>query len=207
MKLQIRLGGLALLLFFIVAGCATDGYRTVQSGVVKVGKLRVTLDEGWRRAPGEQTPERHSAIRVYTREGLEFDRLYLVGGIADGQTIFREEAASSQPRFDASMSANELADLIAQSLQAATWGGTSTVIARNFEERGFTGVPGIRFHVEITVPGRLGQRGIGGAFVDDGRLYAVLFIAEAPDHFDRHKESANRIINSAILSVKTIGRA
>ena len=204
MRVRICVAGLACLAL-LFAACGSVGARTVPAGVAKVGKLRVTLDEGWRRAPANETPERHSAIRVYTKDGLEYDRLYLVGGIESGQGLFRDDAASGQPRFDVAMSSDDLAGLVAESLRAVRSQGAGSLTARNAREQGFTGIPGVRFELESTAPDEMAC-GAGGGFVIDQRFYAVLFVAEAPDYCVRHRETANRIIDSATLAVKTIGR-
>ena len=205
MILRIRIAGLALVALFVAASCASDSYRAAPAGVAKVGKLRVTVDEGWRRATGGSAPEKHSAIRVYTKDGFESDRLYVIGGIKEGRTIFREDVVSGQPSFDATMSADQLAGLAAESLQAVL-GATAKVTASNIEEHGFTGIPGVRFDLEASTAGVADHRGLGGAFIHEERLYAVLFVARAPDSYERHRETADAIISSTVVTTRTIGR-
>ena len=55
----------------MLAGCASSGYSKVESGVVTVGKMRVTLGSGWQRAPGSEVPEKKAVAKVYSRDSLE----------------------------------------------------------------------------------------------------------------------------------------
>ena len=198
-----RLAGMTLLAM-LVAACGITEPRTLTPGVVEAGKLRVTIDDGWYRAPSSETQEKRSSTRVLTREGIETDRLYLVGGVDDGKTLFATERAGGAAAFDASMSSADVAGLIADSLEATLWGGSATVAATNVNERGFTGIPGVQFEIEVSGPAN--HRGVAGAFIAEERLYAVIFVAESPDAFERFEEVALETIDSAIFSIKTIHR-
>jgi hypothetical protein len=188
--------------FAIAAGCASSDYRSEQAGVITVGKMRVTLGSGWQRAPGAEVPEKHSMSRVLSRDGLEHDRLMLIGSIADGAAIFRGTA--TLPTFRESMTEAEIAALVAASLQAVLWDGEATVAASNARPHGFTGVPGFRFELEADVPGAADHRGMAGGFVDENRLYVNIFLAESPEYYERNRQTAEDIIESAVPTVKTI---
>ena len=192
------------LLALALAACGMMEPRTVTPGVADTGKLRVTLGEGWYRGPGSETSEKRGTTLIYTREGIETDRLYLIGGIDNGKTIFREGKAGDAAPFDTGMSSSDVAELIADSLQAVLWGGAAEITTTNLNERGFTGIPGIQF--ELGASGPVNHRGVAGAFVAEDRLYAVVFLAESPDAFERNQERALEIIDSAIFSIRTIGR-
>lgn len=187
-----------------LTACSITEPRSITPGVAEAGKLRVTLDEGWFRVPGSEAPEKRSSTRALTREGGDKDRLYLVGGINDGQTIFKEEYASGAAQFDAGMPLTDIAGLAAGSVNAAIWRGAANIETVESEERGFTGIPGVQFELEVSGPAN--HRGMAGAFVVEERLYAVIFVAESPDAFERHQEAVAEIIDSAILSIKTIHR-
>ena len=192
-----------ILLALALAACGMTSQRTITPGVTKAGKLRVTIEEGWYRAPGDETQEKRPSTRVFTRNGLDTDRLYLVGGVDNGQTIFQESHASGADPFDAGMSSADLASLAASSLGIAL--RVDGVTARNVTERGFTGVPGVQFELEVTGGTLAGHRGIAGAFVADERLYAVIYLAQAAEYGQRSQE-IERMLDSAILTIKTIRR-
>ena len=195
-----------ILLALAVMACGSTGQRTITPGVAEAGKLRVTIDDGWYRAPNAETPGKRPSTRVLTKNGIEHDRLYLVGGVDDGNTIFKEDHAGGAASFDASMSSDDVANLVAGSLEAALWGGSTSVAAKNATERGFTGIPGVQFDLEASGAGANDYRGLAGAFVVDERLYAVIFLAESPQYYERHRETAQQVIDSAILTIKTIRR-
>lgn len=193
-----------VLVFATVAGCASSDYRSVQSGVVTLGKMRVTLGSGWQRAPDAETPEKLALSRILSRDGLENDRLILIAGIADGEAIFRHQAITGLPIFQAEMDLSKIADLVADSLQAALWDGSAIIKASNTREHGFTGISGFQFELEADVAGAANHRGIAGGFVDEGRLYVNIFLAESPESYERHLQAAQQVIDSAVLTVKTI---
>lgn len=194
---------IATLAVVLVAACAS-GPRTEPAGVVEVGKLRVTIDDGWYRVPGDEAPEKRAMTRVMTREGADKDRLYLIGGIDAGETLFRTEYAGGAPAFNLGMSLQDVAEMVAESLDAAIWGGSANVEVTNIREHGFTGIPGLQFELEVSGPAN--YRGVAGVFPVEERLYAVIFIAESPDTFERHEAAALKSIDSAVVTIKTIRR-
>ena len=204
MKFSTELSAVAILGVVIASGCASTGYQSVEAGVVAVGKMRVTLGPGWHRVPVADTPEKLTASKVYSRDGLEYDRLILVSSIGEGQAIFREDTARELPTFRTAMAIPEIADMVAASVQAVLWGGAADVGASNVREHGFFGVPGFMFDLEADLPGAKNHLGIAGGYVDDGRLYINIFLAESPEYFERHKRAAQEAIESAVPTIKTI---
>lgn len=204
MRLTIKLLTVAVLGAVMAAGCTSIDYRSVEAGVVAVGKMRVTLGPGWKRAPDAETPEKTHSSRIFSQDGLEFDRLILVASIGEGQTIFRADTARGLPEFRTAMADPDIADLVAASLQAVLWDGAAEVKASNVREHGFVGVPGFMFELEADVPGAKDHRGMAGGHVDEGRLYVNIFLAESPEYYERHKKAAQEAIESAVPTVKTI---
>ena len=194
---------ITMLSLLLLAACAS-GPRTEPAGVVEVGKLRVTIDDSWYRVPGEETPERASLTRVLTREGADRDRLYILAGTDQGETLFKPEFAGGAPSFNPGMSPDDIAEMVAQSINAAMWGGGASVETTSIKEHGYTGIPGVRVELEISGPAN--YRGVAGAFEVEERLYAVIFVAESPDSFERHEEAAVKSIDSALYSIRTIRR-
>jgi len=203
-KLTVRLWTVAILGAVVATGCASSDYRSEEAGVVAVGKMRVTLGPGWRRAPDADTPEKPHSARVYSRDGLEHDRLILIAGIDEGNTMFRDEVVPGLPNFRAEMTNQEIANLVAASLQAVLWDGVADVRASNVREHGFVGVPGFMFELEADIPGAKNQLGMAGGYVDEGRLYVNIFLAESPGYYERHREIAQEAIESAVPTIKTI---
>ena len=204
MKFTIELAAVAFIGVAIASGCASNQYQTVEPGVISIGKLRVTLGPGWQKARGAETPEISAMSRVLSRDGLEHDRLILIAGIDDGQTIFRNETIRGLPEFRTEMTVPEIADLIAASLQAALWEGGALVQATNPRTHGFVGVPGFKLELEADIPGAANQRGMAGGFIHEERLYVNIFLAEAPGYYERHKQVAQEVIDSAVPTIKTI---
>lgn len=204
MTLRSSFAGVLVLVFILAAGCASSSYRAEQAGVVTAGKMRVTLGSGWQRAPAAEVPEKRSVSKIYSRDGLEHDRLILVASIADGEAIFSASGTAGLPTFRANMTEAEIAGLVAKSLQAALWESAATVVASNARAHGFTGIPGFKFELEADVPGAADHRGMAGGFIDENKLYVTIFLAESPGYYDRHRQTAQDVIDSTVLTIKTI---
>lgn len=204
MRVSGRLAFVLVLVCAMVAGCTSSQYGAVQAGVVTAGKMRVTLGSGWARAPDSEVPEKQTPSQVFSRDGLEYDRLILVASVPDGGTIFRDQAGAGLPTFRADMSATEIANLVAESLRAVLWEGEANVAATSPRAYGYTGIPGFRFELEADIAGSADHRGIGGGFVFEDRLYVNIFLAESPKFFDRHEKAAKAVLDSAVVTVKTI---
>jgi hypothetical protein len=129
----------------------------------------------------------------------------LIPGVSEGQSIFSGNSGeSSLPRFSANMNSKQIADLVAMSMQLSLWDGQSTVTVANARDAGFTGISGFKFDLSVVLPGGQSQKGFAGGFVDDDRLYVNIFVAVSPEPFDQHESSAQQVIDSAVLHVKTI---
>ncbi len=199
-----RAFAIAWLALIMLAACASDGYRKEESGVIAAGKLRVTFGRGWRRAPDSEVPEKRGVSRVYSRDGLVTDRLILVPGVGEGDALFRDVSGAGLPAYREGATDAEIANLVAASLQAVLWDGGAIIQADNVRPHGFTGIPGFLFDLEADVAGAANQRGMGGAFVYEEHLYVTVFLAELPRSYERHREDAQAVIESMVMTVKTI---
>lgn len=196
----------SLLIFsLLISGCGTTKYYPAPAGVTSVGQMNVTIGVDWLRVSGSDAPEKRSLSRVFTHDSLDSDRLMLIPGVNEGQSIFVGNSSElSLPLFSADMNSEQIADLVAMSMQLSLWDGQSTVTVSNARDAGFTGIAGFKFDLSVALPGGQTQKGIAGGFVDDDRLYVNIFVASSPEPFDEHESSAQEVIDSAVLHVKTI---
>jgi hypothetical protein len=193
-----------LVAMITIAGCAPQTPRASEAGVYDIGKLRVTLDNGWYEQRGAELPDTQARSKTWSREGLEHDRLFVTGGVDDGEPVFDASDSTGLPVFRPDMSATEVAEFAAQSLQRVLWNGSASVAASNARERGFTGLPGFEFELSADVPGSASHRGIAGGFIDERRLYLTIYLAESPGCFERHRQAAQAVIDSSVPTMKTI---
>jgi hypothetical protein len=193
-----------LVVMMICSGCSSPAPKPSDEGVYEVGRLRITLDDGWYRQSGPDLPRTQARSSTWSREGLEHDRLFVTGGVDGGKPVFKASYYPGPPVFRPNMSAKETADFVAQSLQAVLWNGSASITAGNVRERGFTGLPGFEFELSADVPGSASHRGIAGGFVQEGRLYLMVYLAESPGYFERHRQAAQAVIDSSVPTMKTI---
>jgi hypothetical protein len=195
-----------LVAMITIAGCAPQAPRAAEAGVYEIGKLRVTLDNGWYEQRAAELPDTQARSKTWSREGLEHDRLFVTGGVADGEPVFDAGDYTGLPVFRSNMSAAEVAEFAAQSLQRVLWNGSASIAASNVRERGFTGLPGFEFELSADMPGSASHRGIAGGFIEEGRLYLTIYLAESPGYFERHRQAAQAVIDSSVPTMKTIRR-
>jgi hypothetical protein len=203
-KYAMRLPGV-LILLALIAACATNKYASVVPGVTSLGEIRVTIGEGWLRAPASVIPEERSASRTLTRENLERDRLMLIPGVSDGQSIFRDQNnATPLPLFAANMNSEQIAAMVGQLMQQALWNGSATVAIKDARDHGYGGIAGFVFDLEVNLPSGPDHKGAAGGFVYEGRLYVIIYSAESPGYFDGNIDVVRQLIDSATVRVKTI---
>lgn len=188
---------LVIFLLAPLAGCVT-GYTLVEPGVQTLGPMRVTAGELWNRAPGTST---RANGQTWTQDGLLLDRLIIIPGVKDGETLFvSTNAAQALPAFHADMLPNEVQELVESSILKMFGEGSATVSTSGLRPQGFGDIGGFMFDLEAAVSESPNYRGLVGAFVDDSELYVVMFLAAEPHYFDKHKGTADALIRSATLT-------
>ena len=204
MMFKRRMQALAFVAMMTCAGCGAQAPRATDAGVYDIGKMRVTLNTGWYEQRGSDLPSSQAPSKTWSRDGLDRDRLFVTGGVKDGEPIFKASDHPGLPVFRSDMSAIETADVVAKSLQRVLWNASASIAASNARERGFTGLPGFEFELSATVPGSADHRGIAGGFIEEGRLYLTVYLAESPGYFERHQQAAQAVIDSSVPTMRTI---
>ncbi len=195
-----------LILLALIAACATNRYSSVVPGVTSFGQMRVTIGEGWLRAPSSAIPEERSSSRTLTRADLEQDRLMIIPGVSDGEAIFQDQDnANPLALFAADMNSEQIAAMVGKSMQQALWNGSATVAVKNARDHGYTGIAGFVFDLEVDMPSGPDHKGTAGGFAHEDRLYVIIYSAESPGYFERHIDVVRQVIDSATVRVKTIG--
>jgi hypothetical protein len=188
----------------LLGGCVT-GFTEVLPGVNTLGSLRVTADANWNKAPSGATPSARSSSRTWTQDGLLLDRLTIIPGVKDGESIFSSRNKSAAlPVFRADMLPNEIEELVESSIVKLYGEGQSAVSTSGLRPQGFGSDGGFMFDIEAAVTESPDYRGLVGAFIVDDTLYLIMFLAADPHYYDKHLASADAIIKSATLSTKTI---
>ncbi len=83
--MNIRLS-VTLITVFLLNGCVA--YTVVTPGPVTVGAMTVDTAEMWNAAPGGTSAANNPNTQIWTSDGLLLDRIVIIPGVPDGQTIF-----------------------------------------------------------------------------------------------------------------------
>lgn len=204
---KMRLAKIATVLTIMaLAACATSN-RAVLPGVNTIGSLQVTAGNSWNSAPSKDTPASRSASRTWTQDGLLLDRLMLIPGIRDGESVFESpDKSAALPVFKVDMLPSEIEELIVSSI-AGILGESGTVAgSANSRPQMFGDLGGHMFDLVSSTNDGADQRGMVGTFVTDDRLYVVAFLAQEPENFEKHRQDVETLIKSATTTRPTIGR-
>ena len=101
-----------VLVLALLGGCAT-GYTKVEPGIVAYADFQVETSQAWNLAPRVAVPSSRKESRVWTQDGLLLDRLMIIPGVGEGETIFKlASKEQALPVFNAKMLPNEIEQLL-----------------------------------------------------------------------------------------------
>jgi len=195
--MRIGRNAIAIAAALAVAGCASMSYTLVAPGTVNVGDLQVAAAQSWNRAPTGTTASRKDA-QVWTRDGMLLDRLIMIPAVPDGQPIFQtNDKQAALPPFRSDMLPNELEELTESSITKLFGEGEASVETSNLRPQRFGEDRGVMFNMDIKVTDSPDYRGLAGAFVADGKLYLMMYIAADPYYYEKHRADAEALIAGA----------
>jgi len=179
-------------------GCVSTQYTLVSPGVVALNSLTVVAaDANWNVAPGVLTAYLHKGSQMWTRDGLLLDRLILIDGVTNGQAIFKSNnSAIVYAEYRNGMLPNEIAELTASSLTTHFGAGT-LVESSGLRPTELMGQQAAMFDVTIRGTDTPVRKGRVITFVDNNRLFLMMYIATEIYYFDKHWDSALRVMESA----------
>jgi len=177
---------LVLATVMAITGCASMTYTLVAPGTVNVGDLQVSAAQSWNKAPAGTTASRKET-QVWTRDGMLLDRLIMIPAVPDGEPIFRSnDKEAALPPFRADMLPNEIQELTESSITKLFGEGEASVETSNLRPQRYGDDRGVMFNMDIKVTDSPDYKGLAGAFVADGRLYLMMYIAAEPYYFDKN---------------------
>ena len=191
-----------------ISACATMNYESVLPGVNSLGALQVNADTGWNRAPAYATPNARPESQTWTRDGLLLDRLTIIPAVSDGEPIFvSRDVAEALPPFRANMLPNEIEELTESTIVKMFGEGNAAVSTEKLRPWGFAEHRGVMFDLAVTVTESPDYRGMVGAFIVEGKLYMIMFVAATPHYYDKHIASVEALIKGAAIRVPTVPSA
>lgn len=190
---------ICLALVASVAGCVT-GYTLVQPGSNTAQSLQVNAGSGWNLAPPGFTTGARKGAQTWTQDGLALNRLILIPGVADGETLLVDKKnTAALPAFRKDMLPNEIEELVESTLVKYLGEGNATVSTANLRPQAFAGERGVMFDISAKLSDSPDYKGTIGAFIADEKLYTIWYIAADPHYYDKHSAAADAIIKSATV--------
>ena len=189
---------LSLSCAMLVSGCVS--FSAVSPGAVQVGALQLDPSMTWNAAPNLNSAYTNRDTQIWTQDGLLLNRIIIVPGIDDGETIFRQfDSSQALPAFEADMLAHEIEELVESSIVKSFGEGQVSVQTENLRPNRFGASKGFMFDMLVAVSDGPNYRGLIGAFVDSDRLYLLMYFGAEPYYFDKRREEAESLIKSARL--------
>ncbi len=182
-----------------LAGCVT-GFTLVPPGSNTAQDLQVSAGSGWNLAPAGFTMGARKGAQTWTQDGLALNRLVLIPGVADGETLLVDKRdTAALPTFRKDMLPNEIEELVESTLVKYFGEGNATVSTANLRPQIFDGERGVMFDISAKLSDSPDYKGTIGAFIADEKLYTVWYIAADPHYYDKHSAAADAIIKSATI--------
>ena len=179
-----------------LAGCIT--FHAVPPGEPSFAGMTVTTESTWNQAPRQWIRRMRSDAQAWTQNGLLLDRILFIPAIAPGETVFRElSGQDALPAFDANMLPNEIEELVESSIAKLFGEGGAVVETSGLRPHRFGDDRGLMFDLSVSVSDGPDYRGVTGAFVAEERLYLIVYLAVTPHYYDKYRDEAVAIIQSA----------
>lgn len=194
------LGVYGLLILSVVLGGCVMSYTLVAPGAVDLTGLRVHPGVAWNLAPSSVSPSSRKTTQVWTQDGLLLDRLIIIPGVPNGETVFvspRNDAAL--PVFRADMLPNEIEELTESSIVKLFGEGGVSVSTGNLRPHRYGDQRGILFNLEISVSDGPDYKGLAGSFTAADSLFLMLYFGAEPHYYEKHLAEAERVITGARL--------
>lgn len=179
-------------------GACVAGYSLVNPGTSMVGDLTISSSDTWNLAPTLAYSRKKA--QVWTQDGLLLDRIIIIPGVANGQSLFKSrQKDAALPKFRSDMLPNEIEELSESSIAKLFGEGEAAVTTMNLRPHRFGENQGFMFDFSAILADGPDYSGMAGAFVANEMLYLILYIAAEPHYFDKHQEEAATIIKTAHL--------
>jgi len=180
-----------LLLALVPAACAIPRIEAESPGRHQVeNAYSITTSRSWSRHTG-------SWGEVRTIDGFALGRLQTWAGVGDGDSLGTVEG-QTLPAFRADFTALEVAELVADTIEALSTG--ADVVVTDLRPAPFGSRPGFRFSYDYA-DGGLPTRGMALGAVHDGQLDLILFAAPAEHYFDLYQPEVEQIMASVTSPV------
>ncbi len=178
---------LGLLFLVTITGCAA--VTTKSPGRHEIGSAyTIKTSRSWSHTDGP--PE------SWTIDGPPLGWLRTWADIEDGEALFSASAQQTLPQFRSDFSTIEVAEMVADTMEALTPG--ADVETSGLRPVAFGSNDGFRFEIRYVQNGLTYRGTVAGAIRDD-QLDLMLFTAPAEHYFDHYAPE----IESIFLSVKT----
>ena len=118
--------------------------------------------------------------------GPQLDRVLLLSGITNGQALFKSASKSLvYPAFNSRMLPNEIVELNEASF-AKQLGTEVLITSSNLRPKQLGGQRALMFDLTLSSGDQPTMVGRVAAFVHDGRLYEIVYLAAELHYFDKH---------------------
>jgi hypothetical protein len=178
---------------------AQAGWKLVPHGAaatVAKGSLTITPGDDWNRSTSHQIAK----AEVWTLDGQELNNLYLVTGLATGETLYKDAKKKDKPlpAMTGKMQLTDIPDFVESSMSVAL--DTSSFEVTNVEPAKLGGQSAVKFSYQYVVAASpLMRKGIAIGTIANQQLYIINFTAPSLYYFDRDAPKVTALMASAKL--------
>ena len=187
----------ALLLLAMIAAC--QPYTLVKSGVrtpVADG-MTVAPQKSWNQLGAQFTGGLNDHVEVWTADSQILNELVFVGGLDDGEKLFRN--AASAPAFSADATVVDLADFARKTLAASAQSTPKELETKPIQ---FLGNDGVQTEFDLPYKDGTPGRALAAAAIKNGKLYMIIWRAVGDLYYNGRKSEVEEIIKTARIGIK-----
>ncbi len=164
--------------------------------ITPVGTERRTIAGGYSVAPQVKWSRFPTGeFETWTIDGVFLEFVRFSRAVADGEPLFAGSGPNRDkfPIFHARMSANEVMELVVDSLTAEGWGNVSPESLEPFR---FGSALGFRFELGLVARGGLEYDGLAAGVIKGDQLYLILYVGAREHYFAKHRGTVERLLAS-----------
>lgn len=169
-----------------------------QNAPVEVAKSDMAVTPGevwnrWTRRPVKQS-------EVWTRDGVNLNELYFIGGLPEGKTLFKEVDKKERPlpKLSKSLDLTEIPEFYESSSRLAL--NTSVFEMTAIEPAKMGEYDAVRFEFQYSLEDSpLVRKGIGLGTMVDGKLHMISYVAPSIYFFERDRAEVEAIMASVTM--------
>lgn len=178
------------LILLLLTSCSV--FKLIKPVTVSAHGIEITPVTSW----SKMNLNPHKKSDIWTKDGFGLNELFIIGNIADGETIFKSvNKELPLPQFKSNMLPNELEEFIKTSFKN-NYNGKITVKTESLEPYMLGNDVGFRLQLSYYLESGLAKDIDAVMSIKNGKLFLVMYIAPQIHYSEKYRTEINEIFKS-----------